>query len=103
MFCCRSLWRNQGRAADGGPIPCCSPWRNQRRNHCCLLLLSPWFPPRGICCHCFPLFQRLLSFNVVAPCMAAADLALLADSMIAVGALQTLSQTPCSIQRKLLP
>ena len=32
----------------------------------------------------------------------AADFSLLADSLMAKGALQTLSQTHCSIQRKLL-
>ena len=49
--------------------------------------------------HCFSDF---FSFNVVAPCMAA-DFALLAESLMANGALQTLSQTYSSIQNDVLP
>ena len=53
---------------------------------------EPQVTSRTISCPGSPLPQRFASFNVIAPCMAA-EFPLLADSMMANSALQTLSQT----------
>ena len=62
----------------------------------------PLAAAQGICCPGFPLLRRFLSFGVVAPCMAA-DFTLLAESLMAFGALSSLSKIHCSIHNKLLP
>ena len=53
---------------------------------------EPQVTSRTISCPGSPLPQRFASFNVIAPCMAA-EFPLLADSMMAKCALQTLSPT----------